>query len=128
MRMRYLRCFPIMLATFVFGVAVSPIHFYLESIGCGRVIDGGGGFSVSSYRSNYFIKLSFAHAAYTSPDKANEVFDQELNHAVKVIDVTPKINNEGLTVGRRAVAILFDPELNQYYASVFWTEGRFLHS
>ena len=54
--MKYLR-YPLLgLVTFIIGVVVSPIHFYLEGIGCGRVIDGGGGFSVSSYKFILFCQ------------------------------------------------------------------------
>lgn len=35
--MRYLRYAAIALVTFVFGVAISPIHFYAELIACGFV-------------------------------------------------------------------------------------------
>jgi hypothetical protein len=126
--MKYLR-YPLLgLVTFIIGVVVSPIHFYLEGIGCGRVIDGGGGFSVSSYKSSYFVKLSFAHAGYVSTEKANEVFNQRLGEAANVIEVAPKLNKAGFRVGRRAVVIFFEPTPNQYYACVFWTDDRIIHS
>jgi len=32
------------LLTFLLGVGLSPIHFYVEGMGCGKVIDGGGAF------------------------------------------------------------------------------------
>jgi hypothetical protein len=126
--MKYLRYPLLAFGTFIIGVVVSPIQFYLEGIGCGRVIDGGGGFSVSSYRSSYFVDLSFAHAGYVSTEKANEVFNQRLGEAARVIEVGPKLNSNGLSVGRRAVTIVFEPELNQYYACVFWTDDRIIHS
>ena len=54
--MKYVRRFSIALLTFVLGVAVLPIHFYVEGMGCGKVIDGGG-FGITSYSSSYFVKL-----------------------------------------------------------------------
>ena len=70
--MKYLR-YPVPgFLTFIVGAAISPIHFYVQGMGCGRTIDGGGGFSFTSYKSSYSMNLSFAHAAYVSPEKANE--------------------------------------------------------
>src|SRR5688500_16134698 len=126
--MRYLRYLAIALFTFGLGVGISPIRFYSEAAACGRMIDGGGGFSVSLYRSNYFVKVIFAHEGYGSADKANDAFNRHLNDAVKIIEVTPKTSKQGVTIGRRAVAVFFEPAINQYYATVFWTEGRLLHS
>jgi hypothetical protein len=125
-RMRYLRGPIVALLAFIIGVAISPIGFYMEGMGCGRVIDGGGGFSIKSYRSTYFVQLYFAHSGYVSTEKANQVFSQQLAEAVLLVDHTPKFNKD--TIGQRAVAVFFDAETNQYYAAVFWTDGRFLHS
>ena len=125
--MKYVRRLVIALLTFTLSVAVSPIRFYVEGMGCGKVIDGGGGFSVTSYRSSYFIKLLLAHEGYISPEKANEVFDERLSTAVRIIEVGPKINGEGVVVGRRAVALFFAPEASCYYTEILWTDGRFLH-
>jgi hypothetical protein len=121
---RYLRHLGVALVTFLLGVALSPIHFYIEGMGCGKVIDGGGGFSINSYRSSYFIQLLLAHEGYVSLEKANQVFDQRLNQAVKVVEVGPKINHEGAVVGRRAVALFFSAGLSRYYTEIFWTDGR----
>jgi len=126
--MRYLRGPIVALLAFVIGVAISPIRFYAEGMGCGRVIDGGGGFSITSYTSSYFVRLSFAHSGYVSTEKANQVFGQHLGEAVRVVEHTPKFNKAGTLVGQRAVAVFFDAETNQYYAAAFWTDGRFLHS
>ena len=126
--MKYVRYPLLALVTFIIGVVVSPIHFYLEGVGCGRVIDGGGGYSISVYKSSYFVNLSFTHAAYSSTEKANEIFNQRLAEAATVIEDAPKLNTNGFPVGRRAVAIFFEPELNRYCASVFWTDGRMMHT
>jgi len=45
---------------------------------------------------------------------------------MKVIEVGPKINDEGAVVGRRATALFFSPELS-CYTEILWTDGRFLH-
>lgn len=125
--MKHVRRLGIALLTFVLGVAVSPIHFYVEGMGCGKVVDGGGGFSITSYRSSYFVKLLFVTAAYVSPEKADAVFKQHLSEAVNLIELGPKLNREGVVVGRRAMATFYDPELSSYYTEIFWTDGRFLH-
>ena len=125
--MKYVRRFGFALLTFTLGVAVSPIRFYVEGMGCGKVIDGGGGFSFTAYKSSYFVKLLLAHEGYVSPEKANKVFEEHLSHAVKIIEVGPKVNGEGVVVGRRAVALSFAPEDSCYYTEILWTDGRFLH-
>jgi hypothetical protein len=126
--MRFLRDAAIALFTFVLGVGISPIHFYAEATAYGRMTDGNDAFSISSYKSNYFVKLLYGHEGYASPDKADDAFNQHLKNAVKLIEVTPKTSKQGLTIGRRAVAVFFEPSANHYYAVVFWTEGRFLYS
>ena len=122
--MKYFRRLGIALLTFVLGVAVSPIRFDVEGMGCGKVIDGGGGFGITSYSSSYFVKLLSASEQYVSPEKANAVFDQHLSEAVKVIEVGPKINRAGVVVGRRAMALFYVPETSTYYTDIFWTDGR----
>src|SRR4029453_1180571 len=98
MLVKYLR-YPLLgFVTFIVGVAISPIHFYVTGIGCGRTIDGGGGFSVTSYRSSYFVDLSFAHSGYVSTGKANDVFNQRLRNAVRVLEVTQKLDTHGIAV------------------------------
>jgi len=64
------------------------------------------------------------HESYVSPEKADQVFIQRLSEAVKVIEVGPKINNEGVVVGHRAVALLFAPDVSCYYTEILWTEGH----
>jgi hypothetical protein len=125
--MKYVRRLGFALLTFTLGVAVSPIRFYVEGMGCGKVIDGGGGFSITSYQSSYFIKLLSVSEAYVSPEKANEVFDERLSTAVRIIELGPKVNREGRVVGRRAVALFFSPEASCHYTEILWTDGRFLH-
>jgi len=124
--MKYVRPFPIALVTFVLGVAISPIHFYVEGMGCGKVIDGGG-FGITSYSSSYFVKLWSASEGYASPEKADAVFNQRLSQAVTVIEAGPKINKKGAVVGHRAMAIFYSPQLSKNYTEIIWTDGRFLH-
>ena len=126
--MKHLRRLLVALVAFVVGVAVTPIHFDLEGMGCGRVTDGGGGFSASSYTSSSSARLVFSHLGYASIEKANEVFDNEIRKAVRVVEITPKHNEKGELVGRRAVATFLDRETNLSYAAVFWTNGKFVHA
>jgi hypothetical protein len=125
--MKYARRLGIALLTFTLGVVVSPIRFYVEGMGCGKVIDGGGGFSVTAYQSSYFIKLLSVSEAYGSREKADQVFNQRLSQAVEVFEVGPEIDQKSTVVGRRAEALYFAPEASLYYTEILWTEGRFLH-
>lgn len=125
--MRYLRYLAAALLAFIFGVAISPIHFEAQGWGCGKVIDGGGGYSVTSYRSSYFVYADFAHEQYISSDKANQVFDERLREMATIAEVTPKTSKQGTIVGRRAVGTLLNDK-GVAIAVVFWTDGRMLHS
>ena len=125
--MRFVRWLPIAFLTFVLGFAMSPIHFYVEGMGCGKVIDGGGGFSTTSYTSSYFVKLVSVNAQYVSPEKANQIFAQRLTETEEIIEVGPKTDREGVVVGRRAMALFYSPELSCNYTEIFWTDGRFIH-
>jgi len=119
--------FSLALLTFVLGVAISPIRFYVEGWGCGKVADGGGGYGITSYSSSYFVKLWSASGAYVSPEKADAVFNERLSQAVTVIETGPKVNKNGAVIGRRAMAIFYSPQLRQNYTEIFWTDGRILH-
>jgi hypothetical protein len=126
--MKYLRGPVVALLAFVIGVVVSPIHFSKEGMGYGRMRDGGGGFSITSYRSSYFLQLNFAHAGHVSEEQANTQFDELVAEAVEVISITPKVDEHGTIVGRRAVAMFLDGETDRHFASVFWTQGKLVHS
>jgi hypothetical protein len=126
--LKYLRGPAIALLAFLFGVAVSPIHFEVEGRGCGRMIDTGRGFSITSYRSSYFVQLTFAHAGHESSEKANAMFDDHLDEAIQVLDVRPRLDDQRKTIGQRGVAIFLDKETNKQFASVFWTQGQLFHA
>ena len=126
--MKHLGRLLVALTTFALSMTLIPIGFELEGWGCGRVIDGGGGFSSAAYTSSYSVRLSFAHFGYRSKEKANEVFDRHLRDAVRVIETTTKLNDKGEVVGRRAVTISFNPETNQSFASVSWIEDSIIQS
>ena len=125
--MKWLRYSAVALLAFVIGIVISPIHFFVRGWGCGKVLDGGGGFSVTSYRSSYFVNVTFAHEGYVSADKANQVFADRLKELAKIVDVTPKTDAGGKIVGRRAAGTFVD-EKGITQASVFWTDGKMLHS
>ena len=124
--MKYVRRVSFALLTFLVGIAVAPIQFYYEASGRGKVVDGGWA-GITCYRSSYFVKLCVAHEGYGSPETANEVFDEHLSKAVKVIELGPKVNAEGAVVGRRATAVFFAPEIPSYYTETLWTDGSHLH-
>ena len=124
--MRYFRGPIVALLAFIVGVAISPPRFYVESSACGRVKDGGGGFSIKNYRSTYFVQVPFALSAYDSTRKSNQAFHQRLAEAVRVVEHTARYNKDN--IGQRAVAVFFDANTNEYYVEVFWTDDRFLAS
>ena len=126
--MRHLRRLLVALLTFLVSVAITPIHFELEGMGVGRVTDGGGGFSTNSYTSSSSARLVFSHLRYASNEKANEVFNDEVRKAIRVVEITPKHNAKGELVGQRVVATFLDRETKQSYSSISWTDGRFIHA
>lgn len=126
--MKHLRRLLVALFAFIVGVALTPISFHVDGWGCGRLIDGDGGFSSTALTSSYSIRLSFAHFGYRSREKANAAFDQHLREATRVVEITTKLNDKGEVVGRRAVTISFNPELKQHFAAVFWTDAEAIHS
>lgn len=124
--MKHVRRLGFALLTFVLGVAMSPIHFYVEGMGCGKLVDGGGGFGITHYSSSDSVKLWLVQSAYASPEKADEVFNQNVGQAVKVIELGPKTNRAGAVIGRRAMAIFYSPQLSSNYTEIISTDGRFL--
>ncbi|HEY0730283.1 MAG TPA: hypothetical protein VGD38_19515 [Pyrinomonadaceae bacterium] len=126
--MKHLRRLLVGLVAFVAGVALTPIQFHVEGLGCGRMLDGDGGFSVRSFTSSYSVRLSFAHFRFKSQEKTDEAFDRHVRDAVRVIETTPKLNEHGEVVGRRALVITFNSEVKQSFASLVWTDGKSLHA
>jgi hypothetical protein len=126
--MRYLRGPVAALLAFIFGVAVSPIRFEKEGMGYGRMFNSLDGFVVTTYRSSYFVTISFAHSGHPSVEKANDLFDEHLAEAVEVIEITAKLDEHGKTVGRRALAMFLDPTTDRHFACVFWTQGTLFHA
>jgi hypothetical protein len=125
---RILRGFSTALLTFALGVVLSPMRFHVDFLAHGYVLDGGGGFSITGFTSSYFVKVFFVHRGYPTADKANQVFEDEVRNAAKVIERTPKFDSNGDKIGERALAILLNPENKKQYASVFWTDGRIVTS
>jgi hypothetical protein len=70
--MRHLLRLLVAVLAFAIGVAVSPIRFELKGMGCGKMIDGGGGFGIRTYRSSDDVELYFASGGYASTEKTNE--------------------------------------------------------
>ena len=111
--------------TFAIGVVISPIRFTPEILAHGTVTDGGGAYAVARYKSSYFVNLWRSSEVYDTPEKADQVFQDRLQRAVKVLERAPKFNEGGAKVGR-AVAIFYSREHGEQYACVLWTEGRVL--
>jgi hypothetical protein len=120
--MKYIRRFGVAIVTFVIGVAISPIHFFGESIACGLHS------SSTSYRSSYFIQVSNGYREFDSAEEAEEAFNQRLSRAAQVVEVGPKVDKDGTVTGRRAVTMYYFPQESRYFTKIFWTHGRYLYS
>ena len=119
--MKYIRYFAIAIFTFVIGVGISPIRFYVESIACGPHN------SSTSYRSSYFMQTSSSYFAYDSESEASDAFNGRLSKALNVIEVKPKVNKKGVLIEQRAVAVFYHEKNDEYYVVAFWREGRVFH-
>jgi len=93
----------------------------------GRMIDGGGLwlFSQCSRGSNWFLRST---ETYANNAKANSVFEDRLRNAVIVRERNQKTNDEGKTIGERAVADFANPQTGQRFTSVFWVDNRSINS
>jgi hypothetical protein len=116
--MKYVHRVALAIFTFVIGVAVSPIHFSVESIACGPHN------SFTSFRSSYFIQTSTGYMSYDSEQEASDAFKEELNEAVEVIELKPKVNKEGILIEQRAVGKFYNKDTDEFYVMLFWREGR----
>jgi hypothetical protein len=116
--MKYVRRLALANFTFVIGVAISPIHYYVESIGCGLHS------SFTSYRSSYFMQTSSGYVSYASEEEATDAFNEELNKAVEVIERKPRVNKEGVLIEQRAIGKFYNAGTGEFYFGLFWREGR----
>jgi hypothetical protein len=108
------------IVTFVVGVGISPIRFYVESIACGR------NNSSTSFRSSYFIQVSRSYITYDTEEEAINVFKKELSQALTVYDLSPKVNSQGVLIEQRAVYLIYHRGNDEYYVEVMWREGKTL--
>lgn len=116
--MKYIRRLTLTILTFVIGVAISPIHFYVESIACGPHS------SFTGYRSSYFMQTSTGYISYDSEQEASDAFNDGLNEAVEVIELKPKLNKEGVLIEQRAIGKFYNEGTGEFYVISFWREGR----
>jgi len=120
--MKHIRRLGVALLTFVLGVALSPMQFYVESVACGWRSSG------ASYRSTYFIQVTRGYREFDSPEEADAAFNKKLSEAAEVFEVGPKVDKNGTVIGRRAVTMYYFHEQSRYFTRVFWTDGRTLWS
>jgi hypothetical protein len=116
--MKYVRRLALAIFTFVIGVAISPIHFYVEAIGCGLHS------SSTSFRSSYFMQTSSSYVDYDSEQKASDTFNEGLKEAVEVIELKPRVNKEGVLIEQRAIGKFYNEGTGEFYVILFWREGR----
>lgn len=115
--MKYLSYVALAIFTFAVGVGISPIRFYPEMIACGPHN------SSTSYRSSYFMQTSKSYVTYDTEAEARVVFDEEVNHALKVYEVSGKVNDAGL-FEQRAVYQIYHPGNDEYYVEIMRRDGR----
>ena len=116
--MKYVRRLVLAIVTFVIGVAISPIRFDVESIGCGPHS------SFTSFRSSYFMQTSTGYISYDSEQEATDAFNKELNEALEVIELKPKVNKEGILIQQRALGKFYNKGTDEFYVMLFWREER----
>lgn len=119
--MKYLVYVAIAIFTFAVGVGISPIRFYGESTACGPRS------SSIAYRSSYFMQTSFSYIEYESEQEAKDAFHERLKKAVKVIDLSPKVNKRGVLIEQRAVGIFYNEGTEKYYVQAFWRDEKTLY-
>ena len=116
--MKYVRRLVLAIVTFVIGVAISPIRFDVESIACGPHN------SFTSFRSSYFMQTSTGYISYDSEQEASDAFNKELNEALEVIELKPKVNKEGILIQQRALGKFYNKGTDEFYVMLFWREER----
>lgn len=119
--MKYVVYVAIAIFTFAVGVGISPIRFYGESTACGP----RG--SSAAYRSSYFMQTSFSYIKYETEQEAKDAFNERLKKAVKVIDLSPKVNKRGVLIEQRAVGIFYNEGTENYYVQAFWRDEKTLY-
>ena len=119
--MKYLVYVAIAILTFAIGLGISPIRFYAESIACGPRS------SSTAYRSSYFMQTSFSYIEYESEEEAIDAFNEQLKKAIKVIDLSPKVNKRGVLIEQRAVGIFYNESTDEYYVQLFWRDEKILY-
>jgi len=62
--------------------------------------------------------------SYDSEQEASDAFNEELNEAVEVIELKPKVNKEGILIEQRAVGKFYNKGTDGFYVMLFWREGR----
>src|SRR5262245_58860771 len=116
--MKYVRRLALTIFTFVIGVTISPIRFYVESIGCGLHS------SSTSFRSSYFMQTSSHYVGYDSEQEARDAFNEAINEAVEGIELKPKVTKEGILIEQRAIGKFYNKGTDEFYVMSFWREGR----
>lgn len=119
--MKYLVYIAIAIVTFAIGLGIAPIRFYAESIACGPRN------SSTAYRSSYFMRTSFSYVDYESEEEATNAFNERLKQAIKVIDLSPKVNKRGVLIEQRAVGVFYNEGTEKYYVQAFWREKTTLY-
>ena len=119
--MKYLAYLAIAIFTFAIGLGIAPIRFYSESISCGPRN------SSTAYRSSYFVDTFFSYVDYESEQEALDAFNERLRQAIKVIDLSPKVNKRGVLIEQRAVGVFYNQDAEKYYVQAFWRDKTTLY-
>src|SRR5262245_57854344 len=99
------------LLTFALGVLISPIHFKLNSIACGRG-------STYTYTSSHFVELTATASPFDSEVETSAAFQKMVNESTLVLEQNEIFDHNGVKTGSRAVLLLNDDDGRQRYGIV----------
>lgn len=102
------------------------IVFKSLSAGSGKRRDGTP-FSFALYESSDHIGVSATTEKYRSSVAAKRELRRKLDHATKLIESGPKLNEDGRRVGERVVAMFAPEGTAMAQATVLWTDGPDFH-
>jgi hypothetical protein len=95
--------------------------------GDGKMLDGGGAWSFTVCKSGSHV-ISHLSEAYPNAAWANRVFEERVRDAITVIEQNEKVDDDGRTIGKRAVGTFADPGFSKPVNSIFWVDDQYIKS
>lgn len=66
------------------------------------------------------MQTTSCSALHDSEAEASDALTERLTKALKVFEVKPKVNREGVLIEQRAVALFYYQGNDEYYVVIFW--------